>query len=148
MIPALAIVGSVAVLAAVVCLESVWCQIPRLRPMVSAIEVALMALVWAAVILGIALFSGCHPEPIAEPAADPLEIRPYNRDRDGDGFCGAGQHMIWLDETQQIPAGYIACPFSGGAFLGFDCNDSDPDHAQPLNTGEPGGCGTDPWENS
>ena len=54
--------------------------------------------------------------------------------------------MIWLDETQQIPAGYIACPFSGGAFLGFDCNDSDPDHAQPLNTGEPGGCGTDPWE--
>ena len=87
-------------------------------------------------------------DPFVSPVHDPIpweDARPFAFDRDKDGVCGAGRPTLWLLPDEEVPVDYVACPFEDGEFLGFDCNDRDPERWEPLNLGEPGGCGDDPW---
>lgn len=95
----------------------------------------------------LALILSCVSDPVW-PTHEPIpweDARPYAFDRDHDGWCGAGKPTIWLMPDQEVPPDYIACPFEDGDLLGYDCNDRDPTRWEPLNNGEPGGCGGDPW---
>ena len=151
MIPALALLISVACVAAVVCLESVWCQIPRLRPVVSAIEVAIMAAVWALVVLGIAVFSGCRePDPTPEDTASdtrcwgPDDVRAWCVDDDRDGVGGVGRAdrgttPIWYCDDVYV-LGRVPCDPTG-----YDCDDHNPEETWP-NPGIGGGCDGQPEE--
>jgi hypothetical protein len=91
---------------------------------------------------------GCVAEDIESvPVADPYaDLLPWCVDLDHDRVGGSTPAPVWEVDA---PEGRIRCPLldPGDVWsIAYDCNDHDYDRAEPLNTGEPGGCGDDPWQ--